>query len=124
MVYRGADQPDMSIINPESDVWQSISVIPSSIPQPQYLVTKFPLTQIPSLYIASNWPTKYTAISNDGRLIAVAGRRGFVHYSFTSGRWKGFVERSQEQAFVVTGGMVWFHHVLIAAIEVAGSSQV
>lgn len=26
MVYRGADQPDMSVINPESDVWQSIKV--------------------------------------------------------------------------------------------------
>lgn len=27
LVYRGADQPDMSVINPESDVWQSIKVI-------------------------------------------------------------------------------------------------
>lgn len=26
MVYRGADQPDMSVINPESDVWQHIKV--------------------------------------------------------------------------------------------------
>jgi hypothetical protein len=26
MVYRGADQPDMSVINPESDVWQNIKV--------------------------------------------------------------------------------------------------
>jgi RAB6A-GEF complex partner protein 1 len=26
LVYRGADQPDMSIINPESDVWQRIRV--------------------------------------------------------------------------------------------------
>lgn len=24
LVYRGADQPDMSVINPESDVWQHI----------------------------------------------------------------------------------------------------
>lgn len=29
MVYRGADQPDMSVINPESDVWQRIKVRPS-----------------------------------------------------------------------------------------------
>lgn len=28
MVYRGADQPDMSVINPESDVWQHIKVSP------------------------------------------------------------------------------------------------
>lgn len=26
LVYRGADQPDMSVINPESDVWQHIHV--------------------------------------------------------------------------------------------------
>lgn len=27
LVYRGADQPDLSVINPESDVWQHIKVI-------------------------------------------------------------------------------------------------
>ncbi len=26
LVYRGADQPDMSVINPESDVWQNVKV--------------------------------------------------------------------------------------------------
>lgn len=31
LVYRGADQPDMSVINPESDVWQHIKA--SSIPR-------------------------------------------------------------------------------------------
>lgn len=30
LVYRGADQPDMSVINPESDVWQHIK---ASCPQ-------------------------------------------------------------------------------------------
>ena len=30
----------------------------------------------------------------------------------------------QEQAFVVRGGLVWFHHVLIAAVEIAKSYQV
>ena len=29
LVYRGADQPDMSVINPESDVWQHIKAGPS-----------------------------------------------------------------------------------------------
>jgi hypothetical protein len=28
LVYRGADQPDMSVINPESDVWQHIKASP------------------------------------------------------------------------------------------------
>lgn len=26
LIHRGADQPDMSVINPESDVWQRIKV--------------------------------------------------------------------------------------------------
>ncbi|KZV74702.1 RIC1-domain-containing protein [Peniophora sp. CONT] len=100
LVYRGADQPDMSVINPESDVWQHV--------------------KIPARYIASNWPMQYSSISSDGRLIAVAGRRGLIHYSATSGRWKSFADEQQEQAFVVRGGLLWFHHVLIAAIEVIG----
>lgn len=34
LVYRGAEQPDMSVINPESDVWQHIKV---SIPTITYI---------------------------------------------------------------------------------------
>ncbi|KAJ7456586.1 RIC1-domain-containing protein [Mycena latifolia] len=104
LVYRGADQPDMSIINPESDVWQHI--------------------KIPQSYLAANWPIRYSSLSSDGRLIAIAGRRGLIHYSSTSGRWKLFADEIQEQAFVVKGGMVWFHHVLIAAVEVSKSFQI
>ncbi|OAX44898.1 RIC1-domain-containing protein [Rhizopogon vinicolor AM-OR11-026] len=104
LVYRGADQPDMSIINPESDVWQHI--------------------KIPQSYLATNWPIRYSALSSDGRLIAIAGRRGLVHYSSTSGRWKIFSNNTQEQAFTVKGGLLWFHHVLIAAVEVSKSYQV
>ncbi|KAA1468470.1 RIC1-domain-containing protein [Dentipellis sp. KUC8613] len=104
LVYRGADQPDMSVINPESDVWQHI--------------------KIPQDYLAANWPVRYASISADGRLIAIAGRRGLTHYSSTSGRWKLFTDELQEQAFVVKGGLLWFHHVLIAAVEVGQSWQI
>ncbi|KAJ7225920.1 RIC1-domain-containing protein [Mycena pura] len=104
LIYRGADQPDMSVINPESDVWQHI--------------------KIPQSYLATNWPIRYSSLSSDGRLIAIAGRRGLIHYSSTSGRWKLFADEIQEQAFVVKGGMVWFHHVLIAAVEVSKSYQI
>ncbi|KAL4069425.1 RIC1-domain-containing protein [Scleroderma citrinum] len=104
LVYRGADQPDMSVINPESDVWQHI--------------------KIPLAYLASNWPIRHSALSSDGRLVAVAGRRGLIHYSATSGRWKIFSNPTQEQAFSVKGGLVWFHHVLIAAVEVTKSYQI
>jgi RAB6A-GEF complex partner protein 1 len=54
----------------------------------------------------------------------MAGRRGLIHYSATSGRWKVFTDVVQEQAFVVKGGLLWFHHVLVAAVEVGGSHQV
>ncbi|KAH8100482.1 RIC1-domain-containing protein [Cristinia sonorae] len=104
MVYRGADQPDMSVINPESDVWQRI--------------------KIPQSYLATNWPIKYSALSADGRLVAVAGRRGLAHYSSTSGRWKLFADYLQEQGFTVRGGLVWFHHILIAAVEVSKTYQI
>ncbi|KAL1407763.1 WD40 repeat protein [Vanrija albida] len=97
LVYRGADQPDMSVINPESDVWQHV--------------------HIPTVYIATNWPIRYASISNDGRFIAVAGRRGLTHYSAASGRWKLFAHEREERAFTVRGGLLWFHHVLIAAVE-------
>ncbi|KAG6885709.1 hypothetical protein C0993_010881 [Termitomyces sp. T159_Od127] len=104
LIYRGADQPDMSVINPESDVWQHI--------------------KIPQSYLATNWPIQYSSLSSDGRLIAVAGRRGLIHYSSTSGRWKTFNDEQQEQAFVVKGGLLWFHHVLIAAVEVSKTHQI
>ncbi|KAG6891393.1 hypothetical protein C0992_007616 [Termitomyces sp. T32_za158] len=104
LIYRGADQPDMSVINPESDVWQHI--------------------KIPQSYLATNWPIQYSSLSSDGRLIAIAGRRGLIHYSSTSGRWKTFDDEQQEQAFVVKGGLLWFHHVLIAAVEVSKTYQI
>ncbi|WWC63641.1 uncharacterized protein I303_106246 [Kwoniella dejecticola CBS 10117] len=104
LVYRGADQPDMSVINPESDVWQSI--------------------KIPSAYIATNWPLRYASMSSDGKLIAVAGRKGLTHYSASSGRWKLFPEERQEREFSVRGGLLWFHHVLIAAVDVDKTHQI
>ncbi|WWC93237.1 hypothetical protein V866_000070 [Kwoniella sp. B9012] len=104
LVYRGADQPDMSVINPESDVWQSI--------------------KIPAAYIATNWPLRYASISSDGKLIAVAGRKGLTHYSASSGRWKLFPDERQEREFTVRGGLLWFHHVLIAAVDVEKTHQI
>lgn len=80
--------------------------------------------QIPQAYLATNWPIRYSAISADGRLIAIAGRRGLTHYSSTSGRWKSFSDELQEQAFTVRGGLLWFHHVLVVAVEVGRSWQV
>ena len=104
LVYRGSDQPDMSIINPESDTWHHIKVPPS--------------------YMANNWPLRYACISVDGKLIAVAGRRGLAHYSTLSGRWKTYGNPQQEQSFAIRGGMQWFHHVLVAACDCGGEYQI
>ncbi|GAA5979590.1 hypothetical protein JCM10908_002976 [Rhodotorula pacifica] len=100
LVYRGADQPDMSVINPESDVWQHI--------------------KIPNAYLASQYPIRYAVISSDARLIAVAGQRGFTHYNALSGRWKLFELEKEEQALRVVGGMVWWANTLIVGCEENG----
>ena len=120
LIYRGADQPDLSVINPESDVWQHIKVCIHV--QGQMKINT--LTQVPQRYLASNWPIRYSSLSSDGRLIGIAGRKGLIHYSSTSGRWKLFTNEEQEQNFTVRGGLIWFHHVLVAAVEIAKSYQV
>ncbi|GAA6048193.1 hypothetical protein JCM3770_003704 [Rhodotorula araucariae] len=103
LVYRGADQPDMSVINPESDVWQHI--------------------KIPAEYIATQYPVRYAVISADARLIAVAGRRGLTHYNALSGRWRLFEDEREEDALKVVGGMAWWGNVLIVGCEVGGECQ-
>ncbi|CEH17800.1 WD40 repeat protein [Ceraceosorus bombacis] len=102
LVYRGSERPDMSIINPESDVWQHV--------------------KIPQAYMAANWPIRYACISADGRLIAVSGQRGLAHFSTLSGRWKTYSDKSQERAFAVQGGLQWYQHVLIAAVVTESST--
>jgi hypothetical protein len=54
----------------------------------------------------------------------VAGRRGLTHYSAASGRWKLFEDERAERDFTVRGGLLWFHHVLVTAIEVDKAYQV
>jgi len=65
-----------------------------------------------------------TAISPDGRYVAVAGRRGLVHYSINSGRWKTFSNGDMENSFQVRGGMCWYQNVLVAAVEVNKTHEI
>ncbi|KAH0559814.1 hypothetical protein GP486_003670 [Trichoglossum hirsutum] len=97
MVYRGYDQPDLTTISAESSLWHHV--------------------QIPTAYLAHQWPIRQAVVSPDGRYVAVAGRRGLAHYSVNSGRWKTFVNENMENEFVVRGGMCWYQHILIAAVE-------
>lgn len=97
MIYRGYDLPDMTSISAEPFLWHT--------------------ARIPAPYLLSQWPIKQTVISPDGRYVAVAGRRGLAHYSVNSGRWKTFANEAQENEFQVRGGMCWYQHILVAAVE-------
>ncbi|XWW93161.1 hypothetical protein V2A60_001090 [Cordyceps javanica] len=97
MVYRGYDLPDMTSISAEPFLWHT--------------------ARIPALYLLHQWPIKQAVISPDGRYVAVAGRKGLAHYSVNSGRWKTFANEAQENEFQVRGGMCWYQHILVAAIE-------
>ena len=97
MVYRGYDLPDMTSISAEPFLWHT--------------------ARVPPTYLLNQWPIRQTVISPDGRYIAVAGRRGLAHYSVNSGRWKTFATEAMENDFQVRGGMCWYQHILIAAVE-------
>jgi RAB6A-GEF complex partner protein 1 len=97
MVYRGYDLPDLTTISAEPFLWHT--------------------ARIPSDYLLNQWPIKCTVISADGRYVAVAGRRGLAHYSINSGRWKTFANEAMENEFQVRGGLCWYQHILVAAVE-------
>lgn len=97
MVHRGYDLPLKTTISGDASLWQHI--------------------QISDSYLAAQSPLRSVVISHDGRYIAVAGRRGLAHYSVGSGRWRTFDNTEAESAFVVRGGMCWYQHILIAAVE-------
>ncbi|KAH7095982.1 RIC1-domain-containing protein [Paraphoma chrysanthemicola] len=104
MIYRGYDLPDLTTISADVSFWHHV--------------------QIPPHYLIDQWPIRCTVISNDGRYVAVAGKRGLAHYSINSGRWKMFDDPFVENEFTVRGGMCWFQHVLIAAVESRDSHEI
>ena len=104
MIYRGYDLPDLTTISADVSLWHHV--------------------QIPSAYLVDQWPIRSAVISNDGRYVAIAGKRGLAHYSVHSGRWKMFDDPFIENEFTVRGGMCWFQHVLIAAVECRESYEV
>lgn len=109
----------MSVINPESDVWQHIKVSRPPLARPELT-----LGQIPSTFIALHHPIRYAVISSDARLIAVAGRKGLTHYNALSGRWKLFENEREEASLVVCGGMAWWGNSLVVGCEEAGNYSV
>ncbi|KAL9106752.1 MAG: hypothetical protein Q9227_008251 [Pyrenula ochraceoflavens] len=103
VIYRGHDLPDLTTISGEASLWHH--------------------ALYPPAYLHNQWPIKTCVISQDGRYVAVAGRRGLAHYSVQSGRWKTFSDLSIENSFSVRGGMCWYGHILIAATESDGSHE-
>ncbi|KAI9700222.1 MAG: hypothetical protein M1820_006890 [Bogoriella megaspora] len=103
VIYKGYDVPDLTAISIEASLWHHV--------------------QIPTNYLADQWPIRCSAISADGRYVAVAGRRGLAHYSINSGRWKTFNDPNSENEFAVRGGLCWRQHVLLAAVESGSEFQ-
>ncbi|KAL8669805.1 MAG: hypothetical protein Q9168_005624 [Polycauliona sp. 1 TL-2023] len=97
LIYRGFDLPSTATISADTSLWQHVA--------------------IPATYLTNQRPIRSVVTSHDGRYVAVAGKRGLAHYSVGSGRWKTFDDPEAESAFVVRGGMCWYQHVLIAAVE-------
>lgn len=98
-VYRGHDLPDLTSISNEASLWHH--------------------ARFPAAYLYNQGPIRSSVVSQDGRYIAIAGRRGLSHYSVNSGRWKTFSDPGVENSFAVRGGMCWFGHILAAATESA-----
>ena len=104
ILYRGHDLPDLMTISGKDSLWHH--------------------AQYPPAYLHSQWPIRSSVVSPDGRYVAIAGRRGLAHYSVNSGRWKVFEDAKVENSFAVRGGMCWYGHILIAAVESDGLFEV
>ncbi|CAN9504515.1 unnamed protein product [Ophioblennius macclurei] len=73
------------------------------------------VVQIHSTYLESNWPIRFAAIDTAGQCMAVAGKRGFAHYSLYTRKWKLFGNITQEQNMMVTGGLAWWNDFVVVA---------
>ena len=104
LLYRGHDVPNILSLSAADDQWHRVP--------------------IPALFLVNQRPIRGAVTSPDGRYVAVAGRRGLAHYSVQSRRWKMFDAREAEGAFVLRGGMLWFQHVLIAAVDTGDYDEV
>lgn len=104
MIYQGHNTADLTTISADISLWHH--------------------SQVPTNYLADQWPLRVAVASADGRYIAVAGQRGLAHYSVSSGRWKAFENIDMQNEFRVRGGMLWHQHILIAATETDSSYEV
>lgn len=104
MIYQGHGCPDLTAITTDLSLWHQ--------------------AQTPSDYLMDQWPLRSAVVSPDGRYLAIAGQRGLAHYSIGSGRWKTFEDLAAQNDFIVRGGMCWYQHVLIVAVETSAGYEV
>ncbi|KAM6976382.1 guanine nucleotide exchange factor subunit RIC1 [Tautogolabrus adspersus] len=93
--------------NPDSSLSQGLSTLLGH--------KHWHVVQIHSTYLESNWPIRFAAIDSAGQCMAVAGRRGFAHYSLFTRKWKLFGNITQEQNMTVTGGLAWWKDFVVVA---------
>ncbi|XP_036973089.1 guanine nucleotide exchange factor subunit RIC1 [Acanthopagrus latus] len=93
--------------NPDSSLSQGLSTLLGH--------KHWHVVQIHSTYLESNWPIRFAAIDTSGQCMAVAGRRGFAHYSLFTRKWKLFGNITQEQNMTVTGGLAWWNDFVVVA---------
>ena len=104
MIYNGHDYEDILSLSSDDLLWTHVDV--------------------PPLFLVNQRPLRCAVISPDGRYAAIAGRRGLAHYSIQSGRWKTFDDLETESSFMIRGGMCWFQHILIAAVDTGEHDEV
>ncbi|KAI9000222.1 RIC1-domain-containing protein [Gaertneriomyces semiglobifer] len=78
-------------------------------------LSQWDVVQVPLTYITLNWPIKYATVNPTGHYVAIAGKRGFAHYSSVSNRWRLFGNEQEEQSFSVSGGILWHRNLMIIA---------
>ncbi|XP_075900914.1 guanine nucleotide exchange factor subunit RIC1 [Nelusetta ayraudi] len=99
--------PHRTAPNPDSSLSQGLSTLLGH--------KHWHVVQIHSTYLESNWPIRFAAIDAAGQCMAVAGRRGFAHYSLFTRKWKLFGNITQEQNMTVTGGLAWWNDFVVVA---------
>jgi len=80
-------------------------------------LTQWQTIQIPEMYLAHNWPIRYSSIDSTGQYLAMAGKHGLVHYSFVTARWKLFGNIQHEQSVTCCGGLVWYKNIIVFACK-------
>ncbi|XP_053664443.1 guanine nucleotide exchange factor subunit Rich [Anopheles marshallii] len=125
--YDSTNEGDTSYSGKMDEFGRDSAYIPSGEPDPvnvggdNYLKFNSVLSEskhwvvlnLPTAYISSNWPIRYSAIDHLGINVAVAGRTGVALYSFNTRKWKLFGNETQEKDFVITGGLLWWKEFII-----------